>query len=174
MRVGRRCSRSFNSSTLSELYKSRPQLFEIASEFARFRQLLRCNALFSVERLLEATLLHEIGAAVFHEQPRDLAVAVQVLWFQRNAHREKKMPTAGVVARPGASETQLKLPAAPFPPDPTTKWTGNAGFQPAGRSFQLRPGDGRDAVSSGQDARAPRPLRVPPARNYRAYALAIA
>ncbi len=100
MRVGRRCSRSFNSSTLSELYKSRPQLLEIAGEFARFRQLLRCNALFSVERLLEAALLHEIRAAVFHEQPRDLAVAVQVLWFQRNAHREKKMPAAGVVALP--------------------------------------------------------------------------
>src|SRR5205085_12122822 len=47
----------------------------------------RRRYLFTLERVGEARLLHEVGAAVLHEEPRDVFVTLQVFGLERKAHR---------------------------------------------------------------------------------------
>ena len=67
---------------LADLDEGGPELLEVGRQLVGFRRLLRRDLLLGGERFVETARLHEIGPAVFHEDPRDLAIALQMLWFQ--------------------------------------------------------------------------------------------
>ena len=66
---------------LAELYKSRAELLEIVGQFAGLGGLLWRDALLRFQRFLESGFLDQIGTAVLNEEPRDLAVTIEMLRF---------------------------------------------------------------------------------------------
>ncbi len=71
---------------LSELDKSGPEFFEIIRQLVRFGGFLRGDALFRGEGLGQPGGPDQIGPPILHEDPGDLPVAVEVLWFKGDAH----------------------------------------------------------------------------------------
>ena len=71
---------------LAELYKGGPKFLQVACQLVGFGCFLGRNALLGLERFFQSALLDEVGTAIFHEEPRDLAIAIEMLRFQRDGH----------------------------------------------------------------------------------------
>ena len=68
---------------LPEFHKCRPEFFQIVPPArSAFAASFGRDPLLGLQRFLEPGLLYQIGAAVFNEEPRDLAIAIEVLRFQ--------------------------------------------------------------------------------------------
>ena len=67
---------------LPELDEGRPQFLQIVGQLVCLRRFRRRDPLLGGEGLGKSGLLHQIGPAVLHEDPGDLAIAIEVLRFE--------------------------------------------------------------------------------------------
>src|SRR5947209_11095883 len=146
---------------LTQLHKRGTEFLQVVGELVRFCRFLRRDPLLGCQGPLEPTLFHQIRAAVFDEEPRNLAIAVQVLRFKRDSHASLKRfsgaqwpwpmtvrvgtPAAASAGPPWQRNRRTAQPAVPTAPRDNTATLGRllvarliVGLEPIEESRLLR------------------------------------